>query len=70
MASNQLNVTMRVMAAWSIILMGMAWIAGIYGMNFRVMPETQWPWGYPFAVALMLAIGISLFIYFRRQHWI
>lgn len=69
-ASNQLNVTMRVMAAWSIILMGMAWIAGIYGMNFDIMPELRWPWGYPFAIVLMLTVGFSLFIYFRRRDWI
>lgn len=69
-ASNQLNVTMRVMAAWSIILMAMAWIAGIYGMNFRLMPETQWALGYPLAIVLMLIVGSGLFVYFRRRHWI
>jgi len=70
LASNQLNVTMRVMAAWSIILMAMAWIAGIYGMNFRVMPETQWRFGYAWAVGIMLAVGFTLFMYFRRRDWI
>ena len=69
-ASNQLNVTMRVMAAWSIILMAMAWIAGIYGMNFRVMPETQWTYGYAWAVGVMLAVGAVLFGYFRTRKWI
>jgi magnesium transporter len=69
-ASNQLNVTMRVMAAWSIILMAMAWIAGIYGMNFRVMPETQWTYGYMWAILLMLAVGAGLFLYFRRRNWV
>ena len=70
LASNQLNVTMRVMAAWSIILMAMAWIAGVYGMNFRIIPETQWRYGYAWALALMLAVGFGLFYYFRRRKWI
>lgn len=69
-ASNRLNQTMRVMAAWSIILMAMAWIAGVYGMNFARMPELQWRFGYAWALGAMLALGGGLFSYFRRQRWI
>jgi magnesium transporter len=70
LASNQLNVTMRVMAAWSIILMAMAWVAGVYGMNFTHIPETKWHYGYAFALGLMLAIGGGLFAYFRQRNWV
>jgi magnesium transporter len=70
LASNQLNSTMRVMAAWSIILMAMAWIAGIYGMNFGHMPELKWNLGYLWALGLMFAVGLGLFAYFRRKDWI
>lgn len=70
LASNSLNVTMRVMAAWSIILMAMAWIAGLYGMNFRFMPELSWRYGYAWALLLMLISGGGLFYYFRRKKWI
>ena len=69
-ASNRLNTTMRLMAAWSIILMGMAWIAGVYGMNFDHMPELHWTLGYAWALSLMLGVGGLLFIYFRRKRWI
>ena len=69
-ASNQLNVTMRLMAAWSIILMAMAWVAGIYGMNFDVMPELHWHYGYVWALGLMLVVGFMVFLYFRRKRWI
>jgi magnesium transporter len=69
-SSNQLNETMRVMAAWSIILMAMAWIAGVYGMNFEVMPELKWRFGYEWALGLMASIGLTLFTYFRRKRWI
>jgi magnesium transporter len=68
--SNQLNITMRVMAAWSIILMAMALVAGIYGMNFKIMPELGWRWGYEWALGMMLALGASLLLYFRKQHWL
>jgi magnesium transporter len=70
LASNQLNQTMRLMAAWSIILMSMALVAGIYGMNFRWMPELAWRWGYFAALALMLGTGGGLLFYFRRRRWL
>ncbi|HEU0052162.1 MAG TPA: magnesium/cobalt transporter CorA [Longimicrobium sp.] len=70
LASNQLNVTMRLMAAWSIILMAMAWVAGVYGMNFSHMPELKWHFGYGWALGLMFAIGAGLFVYFRQRDWI
>ena len=69
-SSNQLNQTMRLMAAWSIILMAMAWVAGVYGMNFRVMPELQWRYGYWWALGTMVALGSLIFLYFRRKRWI
>jgi magnesium transporter len=68
--SNQLNITMRLMAAWSIILMAVTLVAGIYGMNFHLMPELAWRWGYPLAIGLMLTIGVGLYYYFRRLKWI
>ncbi|MBW3570148.1 MAG: magnesium/cobalt transporter CorA [Gemmatimonadetes bacterium] len=70
LASHQLNTTMRLMAAWSIILMAMAWIAGIYGMNFERMPELGWRYGYLWGLALMLVVGGILFTYFKRKDWV
>lgn len=70
LASKNLNETMRLMAAWSIILMAMAWIAGIYGMNFARMPELQWHYGYLWALGVMLGVGAVLFAYFKRKRWI
>jgi magnesium transporter len=65
-ASNRLNQVMKRMTASSIILMSMALIAGIYGMNFSNMPELGWREGYAFALALMLAIGGGLALFFRK----
>jgi magnesium transporter len=69
-SSNQLNQTVRMMTAWSIILMTMAWIAGIYGMNFERMPELQWRFGYGWALGMMVLIGSALVLFFRRRRWL
>jgi magnesium transporter len=45
-------------------------IAGIYGMNFRFMPELGWKFGYPFALSLMVIISTALILYFRRRKWL
>jgi magnesium transporter len=70
LASNQLNTTVRMMTAWSIILMSMTVVAGVYGMNFNHMPELAWRYGYLFAVTLMLGIGGLLFTFFKRKDWL
>lgn len=69
-ASNQLNRTMQVLTSWSIILMSMGIIAGIYGMNFVLMPELELAWGYPGALAAMIGIGLVLLLVFRRKEWL
>jgi len=68
--SNQLNITMRLMAAWSIILMAMALVSGIYGMNFAIMPELHWRFGYEWALGMMLSLGSVLYLWFKRQRWL
>ena len=45
-------------------------IASIYGMNFQAMPELAWPWGYPFALALMVVSAILPYTVFRRIGWL
>jgi len=45
-------------------------IAGIYGMNFRHFPELSWEFGYPIALALIVASGILPFFFFKRRGWI
>lgn len=70
LSANRLNMTMRTMTAWSIILMSMALIAGIYGMNFTWMPELEWRAGYFLSLLIMVAIGAGLLTFFRRRHWL
>src|SRR5450631_3191574 len=44
-------------------------IAGIYGMNFHVMPELGWHYGYPFALVLMVVTGLAPLLWFKRRGW-
>ena len=57
-------------ASWAAILFAPTLIAGIYGMNFDVMPELGWVAGYPFALALMVAFGLALYIVFKHRNWL
>ena len=67
--SNRLNQIVKLLTIGSILLMSMSLIAGIYGMNFKYMPELNQPWGYPWALGLMAAISTILIIIFRRRKW-
>ena len=64
------NNDMRKIAAWAAIAAVWTAIAGIYGMNFDFMPETEWKYGYPIMLALMLAISLGLYRWFRRNRWL
>ena len=68
--SNRLNQVMKVLTIASIILMANSLIAGIYGMNFDVMPELRWRWGYPAVLGAMLLLNGVLFWFFRRRGWL
>ncbi|GAB2951554.1 magnesium/cobalt transporter CorA [Micromonospora polyrhachis] len=64
------NNDMRKIAAWAAIAAVWTAIAGIYGMNFDVMPETKWTYGYPVVLALMLGSSLVLYRMFRRNGWL
>jgi magnesium transporter len=68
--SNQLNVTMKRLTAWGTIFIVIAAIAGIYGMNFKYMPELEWRYGYYAALAFMALISLGLYVYFKRKDYI
>lgn len=67
--SNQLNKTVRALTAASIVLMTLALIAGVYGMNFEYMPELSWRYGYFTTLGVMAVLGIVLVIAFRKRGW-
>jgi len=57
-------------SSWAAILFAPTLVGTIYGMNFRFMPELDWPLGYPFAVTLMLGMGVGLYAAFKKRGWI
>jgi magnesium transporter len=68
--ANRQNQVMKRMTSWGAILLGSTLIAGIYGMNFEHMPELEWPWGYPMALAFMALLTYVLYAYFRGKDWL
>ncbi|SCL15397.1 magnesium transporter [Micromonospora rhizosphaerae] len=64
------NNDMRKIAAWAAIAAVWTAIAGIYGMNFKYMPELEWKYGYPVVWALTLASSFALYRWFRRNGWL
>jgi magnesium transporter len=69
-ASNAQNEEVKKISAWAAILFAPTLIGTVYGMNFDHMPELHWALGYPFAVVLMGAVSVTLYLVFRRRHWI
>ena len=68
--SNQMNLVMKQLTAWGSIVFGATLIAGIYGMNFRHMPELNWWIGYPMALGMMAAMSAVLYRVFKRRDWL
>ena len=69
-SANQLNEVMKKLTAWAGIILVPTLIAGIYGMNFRHMPELHWMLGYPLALGLMAASAFVLYVGFRKRGWL
>ena len=68
--SNRMNEIMKVLTIIATIFIPLTFIVGVYGMNFKYMPELEWPWGYPLVLILMLGITVFMLFYFRRKKWI
>lgn len=69
-ASNRLNIVVKQLTGWAAIILIPTLIAGIYGMNFEHIPELEWLFGYPFALALMAVSAFVLYRVFRRRDWL
>ncbi|RFA23491.1 magnesium and cobalt transport protein CorA [Subtercola boreus] len=57
-------------SSWAAVLFAPTLVAAIYGMNFTNMPELNWYFGYPFALALMLGSGVALYFAFKKRGWL
>jgi magnesium transporter len=68
--SNRMNEVMKVLTIIATIFIPLTFIAGVYGMNFRYMPELGWRWAYFVVLAFMAGIGIFMLILFKRKRWL
>lgn len=68
--SHRTNEVMRVLTVIATIFMPLTFIAGVYGMNFRYMPELEWHWGYFAVLGFMAGIAIFMLALFRKKRWL
>ncbi len=68
--SNRMNEIMKVLTVIATIFMPLTFLAGVYGMNFKYMPELEWRWGYFALWGVMLVIAVFMLLYFRRKKWL
>ena len=68
--SNRMNEIMKVLTVISTVFIPLTFITGVYGMNFRYMPELEWKYGYFIIWGIIVAVGIWLFFFFKRRKWV
>jgi magnesium transporter len=68
--SNRMNEVMKVLTIIATIFIPLSFIASVFGMNFRQMPELEWEFGYYSSLVLMAVVALGMLLYFRRKKWI
>jgi len=68
--SNRMNEIMKTLTLMSTVMLPLTFIVGLYGMNFKHMPELEWVWGYPAAIGFMIVVVAGILLWFRRRGWI
>ena len=64
------NAIIKIFSVVAVVFLPPTLIASIYGMNFEIMPELSWQFGYPFAVVLMVISAVMPYLYFKRRGWL
>ena len=65
-----MNDVMKILTIIATIFIPLTFIAGIYGMNFEFMPELHWSFGYFFVWIVMISVGVTLLVLFKRKKWL
>jgi magnesium transporter len=68
--SNRINDVMKILTIITTIFIPLSFVAGIYGMNFKYMPELEWRFGYPVVLIFMAVVGIVMLFFFKKKKWI
>jgi magnesium transporter len=66
----QQNNIIKIFSVAAVVLMPPTLIASIYGMNFKYMPEVNWPWAYPVTLAVMVVAAVMPYLYFKWKKWL
>ena len=67
--SNRLNAVMKVLTIIATIFMPLTFLVGVYGMNFKYLPELEWHYGYPLLWLVMIGIAGFMLYFFKRKKW-
>lgn len=70
LAAQRTNEVVRVLTVFSVFFLPLTFIAGVYGMNFKQMPELEWALGYPMSLFLMLAVTAAIALWFKKKGWL
>ncbi|MHC4603224.1 MAG: CorA family divalent cation transporter, partial [Planctomycetota bacterium] len=65
-----MNAVMKVLTIIATLFIPLTFVAGIYGMNFKYMPELEWRWAYLIVWLVMIAVAVIMLFYFRRKKWL
>jgi magnesium transporter len=68
--SNKMNEVMKVLTVIATIFIPLTFLTSLYGMNFKFLPELEWPWGYPALWVVMLTISGGMLFYFKKRDWL
>ncbi|MGA9176754.1 MAG: CorA family divalent cation transporter, partial [Desulfobacterales bacterium] len=68
--SNKMNEVMKVLTIIATIFIPITFVAGIYGMNFKFMPELEWRWGYAMVWAIIVVVVGIMIGFFKKKQWL
>jgi magnesium transporter len=68
--NTRLNEVIKVLTVVATIFIPLTFIASLYGMNFKWMPELNWPWGYPAVWGVMILVTVGMLLFFRHKGWL
>ncbi|WBV69248.1 hypothetical protein PGH46_03695 [Legionella pneumophila] len=67
--NNRMNESMKILTLFASIFIPLSFIAGVYGMNFKFMPELDWRYGYPMILVTMVLLAILMLYFFKRKNY-
>ena len=68
--SQKQNSIIKIFSVAAVVFMPPTWIASVYGMNFKFMPELSWYWGYPLSIGMMILSAAVTYLFFRKKGWL